>query len=219
MSKGLIIAVVAGVIIILGGAGFYFMNKNQTSKPVSELVQNDPTSQNSDIGKVSEKMSLKSFLGSQASQKCNYNDLENLSSGTVYVGNGKVRGDFESKATGNNVLAHMISDGTKVFVWTDGTAQGISFDVTKVEEWADNAQGSQSLDVNKEVEYSCSNWVVDQSQFSVPGDIEFTDFTELAEQFGTILDQNDPSGESSQCAACEALSGEAKDTCLQALGC
>lgn len=179
-----VIVIVVLLLALLGGGYFMMKGKSVDSSPKS----------------------FKDLLALGLSQKCSFDG------GTVYVANGKSRGDFSPNS-------HMIVDGTTSYIWTDGEKTGFktTFDL--------NAQTSanmptpagtsisRSFDYDKEANYNCETWISDNSVFELPKEVTFQDFSAL------IPTPNSGSGSSSQCSYCDSLTGDNKTQCLAALNC
>jgi hypothetical protein len=122
--------------------------------------------------------SLKSLIAYQGTQKCTFeNSTENSdSSGTVYVANGEMRGDFTSTAQGQTFDSHMIVKGNTSYVWGSSMPGGfkMSFDSMAAPGGSSN---SGAVDPNAPVNYSCGSWDADASLFELPASVEFRDLT------------------------------------------
>lgn len=94
------------------------------------------------------------------------------SSGTVYVANGKVRADFTAKAVGMSITGHVIQTEGYAYSWSDLMPQGVK---VRIDE-APAAAASQGFDSSTQVEYSCIEWMTDESKFAVPSSVTFTEF-------------------------------------------
>lgn len=204
MNKKLIIAGVV-LLLILGGAGIAFMNQKKGADKNS--VSNTETS--------SEVKSLKDLLGLN-NQECSFTDSENSSSGKIYAGNGKFSGEFNSQIEGKASVSHVVADGTNIYFWIDGQTQGFMATQPSIENLSGGAV-AQALDMNTKVDYSCKPWVFSTSQFNVPQNIKFTDYSKLIPSPTSV-----PSGATESqpnCSVCNSLSGESKTQCLAALKC
>lgn len=126
-------------------------------------------------------MTLKGLLSLGYSQKCTFIDATSLtasSEGTIYVAQGRVRGDFTSVVSGKPILSHMIVLDDTSYVWTDATTGGFKMALATIEK--QQAPGpNQGFDPNKKVNYSCTNWSTDVSVFALPAGIQFSDMTNI----------------------------------------
>jgi hypothetical protein len=112
--------------------------------------------------------SLRALLSSNASQKCSFNNGD--SSGTIYVGAGKMRGDFTSKTEGATAQTHMIISNDIVYVWLDGTAQGFR---TAFSDMKPNSTSQGGVDADAKVATDCTSWQATESSFELPANVTF----------------------------------------------
>lgn len=213
------------VLVILLGGGFMMMNRSQTTFPTgTESATSETTTETN--GPQMPKMSLKSLMQGSTTQTCTFSDATAKSSGTVYVGGGKMRGDFSSEVNSKPSVSHVMSDGTTMYMWTDSTKSGFKVSLSAMEKLTDNAQlqqqMQQAMDVNKQVDYSCSPWSVDASVFTAPTTVAFQDYSKMMEDAsrmmksvtGTMM----PNSQAA-CSACDSLTGDAQTQCKAALKC
>ena len=214
MNKSVIIGIVLVLVAALG-IGAYVMNSKSTSPSTGTMGSTQPTPQNAMIN----KLSLKDLIQAGSNQQCTFSDTEAKTSGTVYLGGGKMRGDFQSEADGKPFTSHMINDGTAVYIWMDNQPGGFKASMDAVEQ-ASAGINMQTIDINKPSDYACEPWSVDGSKFTVPTTIQFSDMSSMMKMIspvttgGAMMDPN-----SGACAACNNLPGDSKAECLTALSC
>lgn len=102
------------------------------------------------------------------------------STGTVYISNGKMRGDFKSdvSASGTNmsVESHMISDGEFMYTWSSMMPTGFKMAVVQNTTADGTTPTSQQMfDANMKLSYDCDPWAVDASKFTLPSAVTFTE--------------------------------------------
>jgi hypothetical protein len=164
-----IVAIVLGL-VVLGGIVYFAMANRNSTEPVSTQKEqkNTETTPTSNV----QKSSLKNLVA-QGNQQCTYQDGQ--TSGTVYTSNGKARMDFTSVANGVSMSSHSIIDSDTYYAWVDGQTTGFKISINQT------AQGSvgsnQNVDVNRTMDYNCSSWSPDNSKFSLPTGITFTDMS------------------------------------------
>lgn len=167
--------------------------------------------------------SLKDLFASGISQKCTFasNEGETNTRGTVYAVSGKSRADFSSTTSGQTVNSHMIVEGNTNYVWMDGQKQGYmsTFDATASETPPGASSDLGKVDVSQKADYQCDVWMPDDSMFKRPDGIEFTDMSALMIPSKSAGSQGSQGKNSSQCAACDSLTGDTKTQCLSALNC
>ena len=140
-------------------------------------------------------------------------------SGTVYVTGDKMRGDFQVTQSGEVFDSHTISDGEWVYTW--GNTQlgyvGTKIKVTEAEDVEQTGEVEETPNLDEEFDYKCSSWNVDSSLLVPPGDIEFQDLSETMQQ---IQNQTQNIQNTIDCSVCNGVpAGEAREQCLQSLGC
>jgi len=216
MNKGVLLGLAAVIIVALAAVGYALMNRPETSSPpspsgamIDELTQeNTPAS-------------LRELMQVTANQMCTFSD-EDDSSGTIYVGGGKMRGDFTSVSeieTGT----HMVSDSANIYMWFDEAPDGFKVSLADIEKFTDFGEdGQKSVDLDQSMDFECSPWAVDNSVFDLPN-IEFNDFGAMVQGAGNVIEGDTTEGDSDtraiQCGACDSLPGDASTQCRQALGC
>lgn len=216
MNKNIIIAAVVGLILLLAGGG-YLLSKNSKKTPTDTTVQTQTTEKKS----ASQRASIKSLMGMNATQQCSFTSAENGTSGTIYLSGGKMAGTFSSTVNGTVVASHMISDTQYTYVWMGNEKTGFKMAISAAEKA--QASAKQSVDLNEELDYSCSGWGVDASKFTVPTDVKFTDYTSMMEDASKLLPKTSTgTGEqdnSAACSACNSLPEASQVQCKSALKC
>jgi hypothetical protein len=208
MGKGIIITI-AALVVVAGGAAFYVYNKNSNTPGAAfdTAIVNESDS-------VQPK-SLRDFFGLTINQTCTFNDTESKSNGTVYVANGRMRGDFTVESEEVKMTSHMITDSEDVYLWFDNTEEGYKMKISDQEEYSDTDEDNKSVDLDKRVDYKCSNWIVNDSFFQLPAGKNFRDLSAMMEETKTMMED----AGTAQCDACNSLPDSAKAQCLQALNC
>lgn len=199
------IGIIAAIILIAAGAWFFM--KGGTGDLM--MSSNEPQQQ----------MSMKELIAKGITQKCDFSEPQSSTAGTIYIAEGKVRGDFSSQNQGANVSGHMIVDGGTVYTWMDGMTQGFktSFNPTEGAAQGDTQQG---LDPDKKTDYKCEKWSKDESKFAVPGNITFSDMSAMMQ--GSMKASANPNAmptKSAQCNACDMAPEPQRSQCREALNC
>ena len=177
----------------------------------------------------SAQQSLNELLASGRSQKCTFTDTTDGGSytGTVYVGAGKMRTDFDSTVNGQTTKGHMLVEGQTSYTWMDGMMQGFKMSLD-ADAQADASAEQQTLDPEKKADYRCDSWGVDSSIFNLPSGVTFSDLSSMMPQVptggGVQGEATGSAGGSTdlkamQCAACDSLTGDAQAQCKAALIC
>ena len=159
------------------------------------------------------------------SVKCTYSSSNDsgVTSGETYVSGTKSRTDFIlTLKDGTTNDSHSITDGEWIYIWTSTGEQGSKMKIADMQKSAasSSAPGStptttENKDLTQPMDYKCSPWLPDNSKFTPPSNITFTDLTEMLNQL-----QN-PSGQTpNMCGTCN-LAGSAENIaqCKKSLGC
>ncbi|KND51451.1 MAG: hypothetical protein ABA06_04050 [Parcubacteria bacterium C7867-001] len=172
MNTQTIIALVIAVVVV-GGGVWYFSSMGPQGVPNGEAgTSNNGTG------------TLQSLMGLTGSMKCDVATAAgpSQSSGTVYITNGKMRGDFNSTsaATGEAVIeSHMIRSGGFMYTWSSAAPQGVKFSEEAIASASSQSSGQGSVDPNAQVTYSCSLWAADEAQFTPPSTVSFIDMSAM----------------------------------------
>ncbi len=220
-NKYLIIGII--LVILLAGASWYFM----TMKSSSEVKNGSP--QSSRASQSAAKMTnLQNLLQMGKDQKCtfSYESPEKTTmQGTTYLSStGKMRTEFYGTDTeGKSYDGNMINDTEYMYTWNSQLAQGVKLPITAdMEKTIDEAQNNpqvnqQYLDQAAQMEYECTSWMSEPSQFIPPSEIQFMDLTEQMKVMEDI--KGNPDTKQAQCMACSYAQGEEQTKCKEALGC
>lgn len=232
-NKTAVIIITIVVLLVLAAGAYKLMHHMQRIPQAGQSV--NPQSQAQQMS--TQKKSLFDFFSMTGSQKCTFSDSSNNSSGTVYIGSGKMRGDFHSQSDGKTEASHMINDGSYIYMWTDGQQNGykMSLAVVKQEEAQvtespstnTNVQPSQTVNMQQKSNYSCGPWNLDASVFTLPTKVTFTDYSSMMQGVGapgvtssSTQQGAQTHGSAAMCAQCnQAPAGAARNQCLAALHC
>ena len=180
------------------------------------VTQNKPA-----VTKQTIQGTIKSLLSAGKSQKCTYsNKLQATSvNGTVYVANGKIRGDFTSVSEQTKINGHMIVDSGYSYVWTEMSKQGIKMAIDQQRSTSDSTN-NQTPDINQTFTYTCQGWTEDDAIFTLPSDISFSTFALPLAQPSGVAPSNAGAIPSTACSACDNLPvGTVRDACRTQLHC
>lgn len=219
MNRNLLVTLIVISVIAAAAGGYLFMNRSQSAPVVnqSQEVSTSPASS-------SEKIALKDLMNISGSQKCQFSDKENESNGVIYISDRKMRGEFNAKGGEKNNMTYMVNDGKDIYIWMDDQTTGFKTSLQAVEQMSQQ-QGmtgvNQTVDLNRPVDYSCENWIKDETKFAVPVEVKFQDTGALMKNLPQVVQSANPqaSVSSAACAACNNLQGEERDQCRTALKC
>lgn len=224
MNKGLLLGIGALVAVAIVGGGAYLVLSNRPTSSEPSTAQLQTTTE----GNTQSPKSLRDLMTLANNQTCTFTDADSQSQGAVYVGGGKVRGDFSGETGATVQNTHMIYDGTDVYVWFDGAKEGFKGNLDSLTQASSQTgtadTSSKSLDPDKQVDYQCVPWTVEASKFQLPN-LEFTDYSEMMMMLQSSMPQATGSAgtgtnlQSAQCSACDSLPSDAAAQCKQALNC
>jgi hypothetical protein len=114
-----------------------------------------------------------------------------------------------------------------MYTWNDQYKnQAIKFKIDEMPKAEPQGQtGNVSTsDLQNKMDYKCSPWSADQSMFTPPADINFTDYSQMFKQLqGQVpgLNVNAPAtGNNAICGQCDMISNAAaKASCKKSLNC
>lgn len=139
--------------------------------------------------------------------------------GTAYfIGENKLRADFTTTPeTGEKVDSYSIRDNNTMYVWSSLSNMGTKFTINEDTATVPSDQNPTEVLKRPDVEYHCSPWLVDESKFVPPTDINFTDMNNQLKNLPTSGEGQTPE---INCALCDqAPAGASRDQCREALNC
>ncbi len=219
----------AAVVVVALGSGIFFWQLGRTSDPLTDgplpavpadVTTNEPSSNDP----ISGRGSLSALMALSRNLECavaNDADQQFASEGTVFLSDGKIRGDFLTGPRGEQVLSSLIIRDNTMYLWStiDGETWGMksSMDAATPDPATPQLETQEPIGLEDDVRYDCKPWVgVDGSVFVPPGDVLFRDLGTIMEQgmeYGTTFEggagaaagANVPAG-SNPCAACALVS-------------
>jgi Flp pilus assembly protein CpaB len=174
MKSNSLIYIIIAVIVV--GAIAYFAMQGDGGPSVQNTNENTEA-----VTEAEQGMSMRDLVARGESVECTFNHTTDVSqsSGTVYVADGKVRGNFDVNATevGQTFTAYMIADGGMSYVWSSMLPQG--FMVPIAETSAEVGSEADGIDYNQKLDYSCEPWATDESFFVPPSTVTFIDVSTM----------------------------------------
>jgi len=212
-QKQLIIgAVFVILLLLLGIGGFFLFNKSAVAPTQNQTsdTSNAPAENKSAVA------SLADLLTSGKTTQCTFNVATSnggSTNGTVYVSADKMRGDFTiTTKDGKASQMNMIRAGDDYYMWGGELPGGIkmTFDAESIKT---NTQANQYVDLNTKTDYRCSDWTADNSKFTPPSNVKFTDLS-------SMMGKESPTGTKTQTGSspCDDITDTtAKAACENAL--
>jgi len=216
MKSKIIIGVVSLVVIALGFGVWLMMGRGSSNITIAPGVT------------VNNPQTLAALMAAGRPVKCTVMasaDNGNMS-GTFYIVDKKMRGDYSTVNAGQNMTGHVIMDGNTSYTWIEGMKTG--FKMAATPSGNENAPGSpgeagnQSVDPNAKLGFNCQAWIMDAKQFKLPAGITFTEFgfmLVVPPVSGSAAGGTSGGATAAQCATCNQLPAEYKAQCLASLGC
>lgn len=196
MNRTILIIGAIVVIAVGGGVAWFTLGRNngsnnqQNNSTTPQANQNQQT--NTQPSSQSETSTTLSALRSAgANKKCTFTsniETGSISSGTIYVSADKrMRGDYTLKTDGTESQSSMIITKDVQYMWQPASKQGVKMSIGEMLNQNQQAPSSSQsapggLDTNTPFEFNCSDWRVDESIFTPPADVTFTDMTGVMQQ-------------------------------------
>ncbi len=213
MNKKVLVIVV--VLLLLLGGGAYVMSRTSSAPASGTTMTASPTAAPTT---AQTQGTLKSLLTAGKPQTCTFTSQNGNTTGTLYVADGKMAGDFTTTTQGNTVTAHVIVASGFSYVWTGMTKMGFKMALTDLQPTP--GQNSQSVGLNETVSYSCKDWSTDTTKFTLPTDMTFSTIKIPTTSVQTGATTSGGTGASSACSACDNIpAGAAQTACKTQLHC
>lgn len=188
MNKVLIVGIIVGVIAIGGIGAYALFSGGGTSDTSNNVAGNSET-----VGSFTEQASIEELLTRNASLKCTYSMSEagTESTGVAYFAGGKnMYGEFTYTSNGESTQVYSVRNGDTQYVWTKDATIGFKTDVSTSDK-ASQQQQSQQFDPEEKYAFACVNWNKDDSLFTPPASVSFTDVSAQSRQLEEAMDAAD----------------------------
>lgn len=193
--------IIVGV-VVLALIGWYTLG-GKTAGPVVDTTPVPAAPQ------VTAQNSLRTLLNEKKPLECVYKDSGEGAevSGVVYLDNGKMAADFETKGTAaGNVKSSIIYDGKDFYVWSSALATlGLKMNGADFEK-------SKSLSLDEQKSYDCKDWKSVASKFVPPKTVTF-------QAVSNLLQPTAAESKVFTCAACGKLPPSQALQCKQKNAC
>ncbi len=221
-NKQALIGIVAAAIILLGAGGVFLYSKNKpAAEPSSTTSATEQTKTESSMSD-----SLSSLLKSGKTQQCTFSYTDpngDSTQGVAYITAEKIRTDLTINSNGKESNVYVVRNGDDNFIWGSEFPNNTGLKMTlSIEDYESNTDSKEYFDPTRKVDYDCSGWTPDSTKFTPPANIKFQDLSAMMQNL--IKTTVKPSGaattpSASNCSVCNSLTGDAKNVCLQQLGC
>ncbi len=131
-------------------------------------------------GTKSTATSLREVIAGMGNTTCNYERVDGniRSSDTLFISNGKIRGEFRTTTAGVSKNTIRYYDGSALYTWTEGTAAGTKSSVRSAADIAmlipaNLTQGVVLGTPLNNVSWDCHTWKVDTAMLGTPKGVTF----------------------------------------------
>lgn len=178
------------------------------------------------------KAKVEDIFSMEGNKECNYTmTVEGMESkGTMYISGKKVFNTATLTVEGVEQSMNYLIDEEWMYSW--GTSlPAMKMNLKQMNEntkdiEVDNTDKKVSYDklgLKEDMELDCRNWIVDDSKFELPKDVEFKDITQTLNNFNRQYEQTNQKVDdlkNDMCSACNMTPDEeTKRECLASLGC
>jgi len=172
MNKALI-AIIAMVFV---GGGIYLLNNKGGDLEATANLEESLTEENANDATPN---TLNELLASGEDMTCTFSQTEGglEQSGTVYVSDMKVRGEFNiEEPTLGSFTVHMLQDKEWNYTWGEPFGENVGTKM-KVITTAGAAPRNEGVNLDATMNFDCSSWDAELSMFVVPKTVVFTDIS------------------------------------------
>ncbi len=169
---------IAGIVVLVGAAGVLGYMLMQDSKMPATTEENAEIVEEESNGR---KMAFSQFVKLNTEPyKCTvsqaFSDMEN--SGVVYLDGARIRGEFDSVVEGKNMHSSFIMKDGFAYNWSDLYPMGAKVKVnteTANGDASTTTSGTYTWNADQIGQYDCTEWTVDESMFTIPANVQFTE--------------------------------------------
>jgi hypothetical protein len=173
--KTIIAVLIIGALAI---GGYSAIKKNKTNTTAVYTAQETAPTQTTEKP-VGKKIAFSEFIKQSGSYQCTVH--QNLSDfdtgGTVYISDGKLRGDFSTIAEGRTVTSSVLARDGFVYSWSSMMPnKGVKMAMTMAElsNPAASTSGTYVWNASQIGDYSCTPWIAQEPTFGLPSGTTFT---------------------------------------------
>ncbi len=175
--------IIIGVLVVgIVAVGYVTFNKKSVSQEAPGNPSIDEVSDTPETTQTSgKKMAFSQFIKQDfGSYKCDVKQSVSdfVSSGTVYMNEGKLRGEFSTVAEGRKMDSSFIMKEGYTYNWSSMIPMGVKVkipDTSATPNTSTNTSGTYSWNAEQIGEYNCEEWKADETKFELPSGITFTE--------------------------------------------
>lgn len=189
-----LLAIVIGVVALVGIGGFYMMNRSSTettttATPTTAAMLSDesaPTATTTETaGTDTSELTgtFTSLISRGQSLECDWRmpvEAEDnpFGAGKLWTTGNQGRSTITTTVSGMSMEANAIYRENTAYTWMDlnGTKMGFMFspeEMTEMDSTMTPQERQQAEQIRQEMVFNCQPWVVDESKFVLPADVEF----------------------------------------------
>lgn len=178
MNKTLAYSIV-GIIVVAGIVAFIAKGPKTIVKNSGDTGTNTETP----VETTKSQKSIKELLASNSPTQCTFRiKVDNSeSTGSVFIADNKMRGEFSSTTSGKTYSSRLIIDNGIMYSWMDGQKTGVKLAVN-----GKGQIGGNNIDANTKLDSECQPWTINTSIFLLPAGITFTDLNAMLNVQGGI---------------------------------
>ena len=161
---GVVVIVVIIIFVVAGSSG----SPKQQAQPVTAVVA---------------RQTMHDLIVSGVSQTCTFSIPATASSsslsGTIYLAGGNMQGDFVKTDPENKITnAHVVVADNVGYIWSDqSSGKGYKMAWSLMASSTVLSSRPEGVDLNQPTAYDCKSWVTDQTKFTPPTTVKFTDIS------------------------------------------
>lgn len=168
--------VIVGLVVIFGG--WLVVDKTLLNKEGDDQMQEQTQNVPADATPTEQETTTLRALMAQGDVMCTFTqvlsaELQSNVVGTMYISDGRVRGDFLTSADDESFATSLIYIDDTTYVWGTTPFGDQAF---MIRNSSAQPEGN-GMDMDQELPYVCGPWAVDAAMFVPPTDI--VDFQEL----------------------------------------
>lgn len=171
---------IALAVVVLGGLGY--MTYSQFGNNPEHMSVALPTTASTDSTPISsgKKIAFSELVKQGGSYECTVKQMvSNIDSdGVVFVSRDRIRGEFSTLAQGMKIDTSMIVRDGYTYTWSSmmpGTGFKIKAEANTTANVNTSMSGSYGWNAEQIGDYYCKEWKVDESTFTLPGNVKFTE--------------------------------------------
>lgn len=199
MSQKVIIAVMAIIILVGGGAWFYQNKMAGTENGTGSRAASEREREGGMMDTLKDGAgSLADVFSGGDAVECRFSGEDpqtgEYSEGVVYIDGESFRMEADTVIDGEKAMMYMIQHENKMYMWGDDPQekQGLLIDMTAFANMEGAEKPESPIDWLKDPEsgadYDCKGWSAKASTFEPPADIEFIDmFGGLGDAMGEMM--------------------------------